>query len=78
MDHQGDVGQLVEMGHPEFAPPIVFVQHEAVVGGQHDGGVAPHVMGIEVIQKPSKLFVAERHQRHVVCTHFGNFLGRVV
>ena len=59
---QRDVHDLLVEVHAVLGPEIVLAQQEPVVGREHERGVLPHVMAIEIVEQPAELVVAERQR----------------
>jgi hypothetical protein len=77
VDDQRDARDLVVDRHRVLHPVLVLAQHRAVVGGQHDDGVAPEIERVHLVPELAEPVVGHRQQRRVALADVLDRLGAV-
>src|SRR5690606_28603915 len=73
-----DVRELLIEVHAVLGPEVVLAEQETVIGGYHQGGVLPHVVPVEIIEKLAEEVVAHRNDSVVVGAQLLAFLRKLV
>ncbi len=66
MQEQRDMCDLLIEVHPVLCPEIMLAEQEAMIGGDHQRGVAPEIVPVEIVEQLAQQEVAQRHDGVVV------------